>query len=92
MESWLIADAASLEKFFGDGFRAAALPSRADLEQVERDAVLTALKQATKDTSKGEYKKGSVSFAALAEIDPNTVKSRMGYCRRLVDCLDRSFT
>lgn len=84
MESWLIADTDSLSLFFGDGFQCNALPTREDLENVPKHDVLRALQRATRATRKGEYRKGKLSFQALATVDASLVAKRMGYCRRFV--------
>ncbi len=80
MESWLAADGASLARLFGPGFRQAALPVRSDLEALEKSDLFAALSSATRDSSKGEYRKGKLSFEALAAIDPDRVAQRMPRC------------
>ena len=55
MEAWLIADRAALERFYGAGFVAAALPSNPNVEQLDRAAMATGLARATQRTKKGGY-------------------------------------
>lgn len=82
MESWLVADAESLSGFYSDHFHAARLPPTDNLETVDKATILQTLRSATRDTTKGEYAKGKVSFAALGALDINTVRKRMPYCER----------
>lgn len=82
MESWLVADAESLSDFYSDRFHASRLPQADNLEIVDRVTVLQALRSATRDTTKGEYAKGKMSFAALGALDINIVRKRMSYCER----------
>lgn len=88
MESWLIADPESLASFYGKNFAVNALPRTSNLESVEKDRLFDALRTATRDTTKGEYAKGKVSFAALSAIDASVVMQRMGFCKRLADRLN----
>jgi hypothetical protein len=87
MESWLIADPSSLATFYGKGFDATQLPKTKDLETVEKARVFECLRRATRDTAKGEYNKGRISFAALGAIDVHTVSARMPHCRRFIESL-----
>jgi len=72
MEAWLLADLTSLTLYFGKDFNPNSLPknpqttSPADLDH--------ALKAATKNTTKGQYSKGSHSFDLLAAINPATLE------------------
>lgn len=87
MESWLVADGESLSEFYSDQFHASRLPQTDNLETVDKATVLQALRFATRDTKKGEYAKGKVSFAALGALDISTVRKRMPYCERFVASL-----
>ena len=82
MESWLVADTESLSVFYRDHFHASRLPQTDNLETVDKATVLQALRSATRETTKGEYAKGKVSFAALGALDIDTVRKRMSYCER----------
>lgn len=90
MESWLVSDPESLGRFYGKNFTSNALPQPADLESVDKYTVMRALRSATRDTSKGEYSKGKVSFAALGAIDVSVVSQRMSFCRRLAQQLEKA--
>ncbi|MCC7292600.1 MAG: DUF4276 family protein [Phycisphaerales bacterium] len=87
MESWLIADPESLDRFYGQGFASSRLPSASDLEAVERWKVFEALRSATQRTSKGKYTKGKASFAALGAVNVMVVREQMPFCARFVDQL-----
>jgi hypothetical protein len=86
MESWFLADGAALEKFFGQGFRRNALPNRAEVENVPKQDVLAALKQATRECA-AKYKKGSHSFEVLATLDPEKIAQASPYAHRLFETL-----
>ena len=73
MESWFLADKDVLAAYFGDGFNLNALPGRGEIEEVRKNDVFTALKNATRQSRKGEYGKGQHSFAVLERIDPAKV-------------------
>lgn len=88
MESWLIADPEGLAEYFGSGFKRGALPSAENLEDVGKDDVLSALIRATRETRKGAYSKGKISFEALQATRVSKVTGRMTYCQRFVQHLN----
>ena len=73
MESWFLADKDCLAAYFGDGFNRNALPGRLEIEEVRKNDVFAALKNATRQSRKGEYGKGQHSFAVLERIEPAKV-------------------
>lgn len=83
METWLLADAEGLAKYFGAAFRRSALRSWPDLEKVERKTVLRALRQASAKC-RTRYEKGKVSFELLARTDPKSVEEKCSHARRLL--------
>ena len=87
MEAWFLADRDTLAQFFGDGFRANALPNRSDVENIPKPALYNALRGATRDSRKGEYGKGQHSFNLLAQLNPQKVVAASPYAKRLVDTL-----
>lgn len=87
METWLLADPQALSSYYEQRFQANALPATANIETVPKDAVLDALKRATKDTKKGEYHKIKHASDLLARIDPQKAQDRCSHCRRLFDRL-----
>jgi len=94
MESWLVADSESLGKFYGKNFAINALPKTADLEleSVDKETLVSALRSATRDTAKGAYSKGKISFAALGAIDASVVSQRMSFCKRFIQKLQGAAT
>lgn len=86
METWLLADAKGLAKYFGAAFRASALRSWTDLEAVPRETVLGALERASAECGT-RYAKGKVSFELLARTDPESVQEKCSHARRLLDHL-----
>ena len=87
MEAWLVADVAALERFYGKGFRAKAIPEREDVEAIGKDELERALRQATRETQKGEYQKIRHGAKLLAEVDPSTVRGKAPHCDRLFTIL-----
>lgn len=87
METWLVADAAKLAAYYGQGFQAGALPTHAQLENVAKPALNSGLARATRHTTKGEYSKGSHSFAVLATLDPAAIERRSPHAKRFFDFL-----
>ena len=87
MESWFLADRATLAAFFDPGFRPTALPAdtRA-IESVGKVQLFDALRAATKDCkTKSQYGKGEHSFKLLASIDPLKVVAASPWAKRFVD-------
>jgi len=82
MESWFFADKPALEKYFGQHFRAAALPARQQIEEIPKAAIASSLETATRDTTKGRYHKGRHSFAILAMLNPAKVADASPWAAR----------
>ncbi len=91
MESWLIADPATLKTFFGQGFRDNQLPATANsVESVAKTQVYNALAKATKNCkTKAQYGKGEHSFKLLGNIDPAKVMAALPWARRFVSELKK---
>lgn len=83
MESWFLADKESLAKYYGQNFKVKSLPQNPDVEKIRKKDIFNGLKNATKDTSKGEYKKGSDSGEILRRIDSQKVRDSAPHCERL---------
>jgi hypothetical protein len=84
METWFLADTVALQDYFKDGFHTNALPKRNDIESIPKDKVLSALKTASKNCTKGPYDKGKHSFDLLKEIDPQLVMQHSPWANRFV--------
>jgi hypothetical protein len=91
MESWFLADRATLKAFFGQHFNENALPPAAiTVETIAKTAVLDSLKKATRHCQpKGSYGKGDHSFKLLAQLDPAKVAATSPWARRFIDILKR---
>jgi hypothetical protein len=89
MESWFLADRATLKAFFDPGFDESELPAAANpTGLVTKSDVFEALKKSTRDCkTKGAYGKGQHSFKLLASIDPAKVAAACPWARRFIDCL-----
>ncbi len=87
MEAWLVADVESLARFYGRKFKSDLFRKATDTESVDKATIMNMLRSATRDTTKGEYSKGKVSFAALGAIDVAIVQQRMSFCKRFVQQL-----
>lgn len=91
MESWLIADRATLQRFFNPGFNANALPAATkSVEDVAKTAVYGVLQNATRACkTKATYGKGEHSFKLLAKIDPDIVMAASPWAKRFVEELKK---
>ena len=87
MESWFLADKPALALFYGQGFRENSLPQNPSVEQITKADVLDGLDRATRHTTKGRYRKGSLSFDILGKINPRAVEQAAPYAKRLLDTL-----
>lgn len=87
METWFLADSATLKSFFGQGFSANALPAAANrVEDTAKVTVYNTLQQATKRCkTKSVYGKGEHSFKLLAKIDPAKVIDASPWAMRFID-------
>lgn len=88
MESWFLADRTTLADYYGNGFRANAIPGNPNaVEGIPKDDVLNGLRQATRATQKGDYSKGRHSFEILERLDPNAVRASSSWADRLLNTL-----
>jgi hypothetical protein len=87
-EAWLVADAEALEAYYGQGFRRNVLPAQADVEMVEKKALMSALNRATEHTQKGKYRKIEHCSDLLKRLDPDRVRSRARHCDLLFKTLE----
>ena len=90
MESWFLADKEALQKYYGQDFRADAIPQYNNVEIVPKDDVLDKLRRATRNNkTKGSYSKGSHSFNILATLNPDKIKQASPYAKRFLEQLDQ---
>ncbi len=87
MESWFLADRQALERHFGQGFRATALPTNPRVEEVPRAEAVEGLDRAARDTAQGRYSKGEQSFRILATLDPMKVETAAPFARRFLEAI-----
>lgn len=83
METWLIADIRALKEFYGAGFKPNSLPKRRDIENIDKAELEKALKEATKNSKKGEYHKTRHASELLQKIEVGKVRKAAPYCERL---------
>jgi hypothetical protein len=57
MEAWIVADGDTLAEFYGQHFKANALPKRRVLDEEPKPSLYAAIENATKDTKKSSYGK-----------------------------------
>lgn len=87
MESWFLADRATLKTFFGQGFKENQLPSAANVvESMAKEQVYSSLANASNDCkTKVPYRKGEHSFRLLARIDPAKIAAASPWAKRFID-------
>ena len=97
MEAWFLADQRlddqhpagqpALAAHFGRGFNPRLLPRNAEVEQIPKEDVESRLHDATSNSAKGPYAKGSDDASLLALIDPVAVAQACPHFACLVDFL-----
>ena len=89
METWIVADAGALARYYQKGFNSNALPRNRDLESVPKTEIARSLQRATERTTKGEYHKIRHASDLLQLVDAKVVQKRCSYCKRLFDLLEK---
>ena len=87
MEAWFLADKDCLAAYFGQGFNRNLLPAREEIEEVAKNDVHDGLRNATRRSRKGEYRKGSHPLDVLERIDPAKVLAVSPHAECLIDTL-----
>ncbi len=87
MESWFLADRAALQRFYGFGFHEPSLPSNPQVEHVPKDDALRSLRESTRNTRAGTYRKSAHAPRILVLLDPAQVRTVAPHCRRMFECL-----
>jgi hypothetical protein len=83
MEAWLIADSQALKDFYGNGFHAKNIPSRSDVELIDKADLLRSLERATRNTTKGAYHKTRHAPKILGKLNVSLVREKAAHCDRL---------
>ena len=81
METWIIADRATLRQHFGQSLRESALPALDDLENRNRQDALSSLERATRNCT-APYAKGPKSFAVLGKLNPDVLEQHLPSFKR----------
>lgn len=87
METWFLADPSALSAYYGDGFKVKHLGAHQNVERIPKADVIAKLKQAAKDTAKGEYHKTAHAPDLLSRIDSSRVRSASINCARLFEAI-----
>ena len=87
MESWLIADIEALKDFYGKNFDESKIPDTTDVENINKDAVMSSLRVAVKKTQKGKYHKINHGPKILERVNVNSVRKAAPHCERLFKTL-----
>ncbi len=83
MEAWLVADRDGLSRFYGQRFNANAIPRNPNVEQIGKQDLESALREATRHTAKGEYHKIHHGPKILSQLDVARVRRAATHCHRL---------
>ncbi|MGA9380361.1 MAG: DUF4276 family protein, partial [Phormidium sp.] len=87
MEAWFIADIDALRDYYGQGFQESAIPKPANVEEIDKDRLASALKKATRNTLKKEYHKTRHASQLLEKLDVTKVRKASPNCDRLFTTL-----
>jgi len=83
METWFLADADALRRFYGADLREGALRGNPEVEAVPKADVFSRLKRATAGGGPGEYHKTKHAPDLLATINASLVRRAAPNCDRL---------
>ena len=83
METWFLADKATLAQYYGNGFKQSALPPNPTIEVISRKDVFEGLVRATAATRKGQYHKTRHAFDILERLDPEAVRQQSPHAAAL---------
>ena len=89
MEAWLIADVDALERFYGPNLQKSCIPDNPNVEEIDKERLESALKDATRNTQKGCYHKIRHAAKLLELVNPDTVRSKATHCERLFTTINR---
>ena len=88
MESWLIADLPGLQAYYGKGFNPNPIPNPGNIEGIEKARIYQALRDATRQTQKGEYHKIKHAADLLEKIEAATVRQSLPHCDELFKAIE----
>lgn len=74
MEAWFFADKEALVTYYGKNFDKLSLTQRADIENIPKDSLEKELKHASRNTTKGVYKK-SHGFEIIGLVAPVKIRA-----------------
>jgi hypothetical protein len=89
VEAWLVADVEALRYYYGQHFKAGAIPRTVDVEQIDKSILYSSLKSATSRTAKGEYHKIRHGPVILGLLNAKKVRRRARHCERLFVTLEQ---
>ncbi len=87
METWIVADRATLSDHYESKLQDSALPALDNLESRSRQEVQQKLAHATRNCQNA-YAKGKRSFAVLGKLSPSALKEHLPSFRRAVRILE----
>ena len=79
METWIIADAKALADFYGAKFDESQLPRRTNLEDEPKVDIQSKLRLATRNSSKGEYRKLAHASKLLSQLNADLLASKCSH-------------
>jgi Domain of unknown function (DUF4276) len=88
MEAWFLADLEALEDYYGQGFNSNPIPRGQNVEEIEKDRLISILQEATKHTSKKAYHKVKHASSILGKLREDVVRSRASHCERFFAMLE----
>ena len=90
MEAWFIADLEALNAFYGQkGFNPNPIPKHNNVEEIDKDKLLSILQEATKGTSKKAYHKVKHALSLLERLHEETVRRKAPHRERLFAMLEK---
>ena len=87
MESWIITDVELLKDFYGHNFNENSLPDNPHVEEINKSDIETSLKNATRNSQKGEYHKINHGPKILERLNVTCVRETAPHCDRLFTTL-----
>ena len=82
MESWFVADAEALQRYFGPNATIRNLPLQGSVEDIPKERLYTLLHEVAKSGGRAGYRKGTDQAELLLLIDPDKVAERSPHFHR----------